>query len=197
MLIHRLATPFTWPARDLPLTAIERDWSGARVDPPPRFAVATDDDRLWLVAARDAPPVPAPHAVPGTFTSDLWWHDVAELFIGRADSDAYAELNLAPNGAWWACAFTAPRVRRHADDVVPDGVLSHAEPTPLGGWRAALGVPHGVVETILGTVRPERANVTFVLAGSSPRYCTAAPAPGGAPDFHLADLRVPVRVVPA
>ena len=49
-------------------------------------------------------------AAPGEFFEGLWKGDVAELFLSLPNGN-YVEYNFAPNGAWWACAFSEPRVR--------------------------------------------------------------------------------------
>lgn len=195
MLIHRLRRPFAWPAEAIPLAAIERDWHGAPLVPPARWALALDDERLWLLAVRAAPAAVHPAAVPGAFTSDLWRFDAAELFLGRAGDAAYLELNLAPNGAWWSCEFTAPRVRRRARDVPLPGVRTEAAAPDAGGWRAALGVPLAALGEASGLADGTTANVAFVVAGPTGTFASAAPPPAGPPDFHAPGLRRPVRVV--
>jgi hypothetical protein len=70
------------------------------------------DGRAAIVVHR-APPQgggSASAGAPGNFLAELWRHDVAELFIADPASGRYFEFNLAPNGAWWSCEFTAPRV---------------------------------------------------------------------------------------
>lgn len=193
MLIHRVAGRLVWPAEHLPATPVDRDWHDAPVAPPATFALACDDERLWLLAGRGAPPTLLPDAEPGTFVAGLWRCDVAELFLGRAGDDRYLELNVAPNGAWWSCEFAASRVRRCAHDVPLPGVVTYAAPG-AGGWRAALGVPLAALGE-RGVDDRTTANVTFVVDAPAPRYLTAAPPVAGAPDFHAPALRRPVRVV--
>jgi hypothetical protein len=195
MLIHRLLRPPAWPAESVPLARIERDWHGAAVAPPAEFALAVDDDHLWLLARRAAPASTHPHAGAGAFVAGLWRFDVAELFLGRTGDPAYLEVNLAPNGAWWSCEFTAPRRRRHEHDVPLPGVRTHATPSASGGWDAALGVPLAVLRDRIGFDDRSTANVTFVVDAPAARYLCAAPATAGAPDFHAPGLRTPVRIV--
>ena len=63
--------------------------------------------------------LPLPLADRGTFRTDadgftegLWTQDVAECFIAETGTGHYTEYNLSPAGAWWACRYTAPRIRR-------------------------------------------------------------------------------------
>jgi hypothetical protein len=193
MLIHRAPTPLGWPVATLPLAEIARDWSGHALSPPAAFAVAVDPARLWLVAARAVPPALRPHAVPGAFTPELWRWDVAELFVGSRERDAYVELNLAPDGAWWACEFTAPRRRRQAEPLAPPRVRTWAAATADGGWRSALAVPLGVVRDAVGADEGSWCgHVAFVLNPPDARFLTSGDPLTGAPDFHAPAVRRPV-----
>jgi hypothetical protein len=195
MIVHRFGGRLAWPPDALPLTPLGVDWHGETVVPPVAFGVGIDDERLWLVAARAAPASVLPGAAPGAFVPGLWRHDVAELFLGHLDDPAYLELNLAPNGAWWACELTAPRVPRHAHDAPIEGVRTHADAPRPAAWRAGLEIP---IEALRARVRFDdrsTANVAFVLAGSDARYLSAAPPTAGPPDFHAPGLRRRLSIV--
>lgn len=51
-------------------------------------------------------------AGPAVRADGLWEHTVIEAFVGPPGSAAYAEFNVAPNGAWAAYAFAAAHERR-------------------------------------------------------------------------------------
>lgn len=193
MLIHRLPGGFAWPPPALPLERAMRGWHGEPVVPPVAFALAADDERLWLLAGRAAPATLHPDAVPGAFVAGLWRHDVTELFVGAAGEPGYMELNLGPTGAWWARVFDAPRVPRGGPDVPPAGIRTHADPPGRHGWRAAIGVPLAALPAPLDA--GATANVAFVLTVPTTLHVSVAPPPPGPPDFHAPALRCPVRLV--
>lgn len=85
-------------------------WSQAR-----NSAFATDGQYLWFLAARNREATVHPDARPGQFQPELWRYDLAEWFLASGEGTNYWEFNLAPNGAWWACAFTD--VRRANEDI--------------------------------------------------------------------------------
>jgi hypothetical protein len=100
----------------LPRQELVNDWFGYDVDPSAQFSFATDGQYLWFLAARDADAMIHPDAQPGQFRAELWKFDLSEWFLAAGDGPNYWEFNLAPNGAWWACAF---RDVRRADEDIP------------------------------------------------------------------------------
>ncbi|MES2708233.1 MAG: hypothetical protein V4726_16690 [Verrucomicrobiota bacterium] len=158
--------------------------------------------------------LPLPLAGPGTFRTDadgftegLWTQDVAEGFIAEAGTGHYTEYNLSPAGAWWACCYTAPRLRRSPQpDWERTGILAETVwtethwlgrmicPLPpgarrVGGAGAAgrTGGSSGESEAG-GEVVPARfaVNFTAVVATETMReYHSLARIGGGErPDFH-------------
>lgn len=178
-------SPLAWGALDLPMLGLARDWHGVPYDPPAGFSLAMDGQRLWFVAHDRRPARIHPQARPGAFQAELWRHDVAELFLADPVSGRYLEFNLAPNGAWWCCEFTAPRVRAEASDVAMPGVATFADLAPDGSWVAAMALPLDLLRARLDFGANTRANVTMILGSPDQRFLTAADLGGGDPDFHL------------
>jgi hypothetical protein len=184
MTIFTSPRPLQWGALDVPLLGIAKDWHGAPVEPAAGFALATDDRRLWFIAHHRAAARLHPQARPGVFQRDLWKHDVAELFLADSASGRYFEFNLAPNGAWWSCEFTAPRVRAEACDIAMPEVATFADLAADGAWVAAMAIPLDLLKARLDFGPQSRANVTMVLGSPEQRFLTAADLGGGEPDFH-------------
>lgn len=176
--------PLAWGDLDLPMLGLTRDWHGAPLDPPAGLSLAMDDQRLWFVAHDRRPAKIHPQARPGAFQAELWRHDVAELFLADPVSGRYLELNLAPNGAWWSCEFTAPRVRAEATDIAMPGVATFADLAPDGSWVAAMALPLDLLRARLDFGPSTRANVTMILGSPEQRFLTASDLGGGEPDFH-------------
>ncbi len=191
MTILQCARPLAWGELDLPLIGITRDWDGVAIDPPAGFALADDGFRLWFVAHHRAPAEPHPQAMPGAFVAGLWQHDCAELFLTDPTGGRYFEFNLAPNGAWWSCEYTAPRVRAEEVDIAMPEVATFADLAADGAWVAAMALPLDLLRARLDYGPRSRANVTFMLGGKRRRHVTAADLGGGSPDFHL-PARFPV-----
>lgn len=173
-----------WGELDVPLLGLNRDWSGQAVNPPAGFSLAVDPGHLWFIATDRRPASLHPQARPGKFQAGLWQHDVAELFLADPVSGRYFEFNLAPNGAWWSCEFTAPRVRAEEVDIAMPEVATFAELAPDGSWVAAMALPLDLLRARLDFGKNTRANVTFILESPGRRFLSAADLGGGEPDFH-------------
>ena len=184
MTVFRSAKPLVWGEMDLPLFGIDKDWHGKEVGPQAAFSIAVDSRSLWFIASHASPARVHPAARPGRFTPELWKHDVAELFLHDQTSGRYFEFNLAPNGAWWSCEFTAPRVREEAGDIVFPEVATFAELAPNGGWMAAMAIPRDLLEGRLDFGKETALNVAFILESPAQRFLTATDLGGGEPDFH-------------
>ena len=89
---------------------LDHEWYGKPITPAVEYSFSTDGEYLTYRAAQAAPVHAHPEGQSGEFREELWKYDTAEFFIAAADGSPYVEVNLAPNGAWWACAFIAPRV---------------------------------------------------------------------------------------
>jgi hypothetical protein len=184
MQIIRSGQVLAWGALDVPLFGLSRAWDGSEVSPALAFSVVWDPERLWFIAAHSRAAHLHPGAQPGCFQAELWKYDVAELFLSNPIHGHYLELNLAANGAWWSCEFTAPRLRRFTDDTPFPGVETHATQTPDGGWVSAMSIPVVELEARIGFGEGSCGNVTFITGAPASRYVSAVKLPGTEPDFH-------------
>lgn len=157
---------------------ISSDWCGETIIPAASFQIINVADQLVFSASRPASASILPQARPNEFTPELWRYDVAELFLLDPSSGHYLELNLAPNGAWWACWFTSPRTPKFRQPSFADFVPSHN--TNANSWQASLTIPLHQ----LPPLDTARYNVTFILDSPEQRFLTAFPLGQGEPDFH-------------
>lgn len=163
---------------------LSTEWAGASVGTPLRYCLYRTETELVYRAARAEAPVLHPAAAAGAFSTDLWRYHCAEFFLAAPGGAPYAEFNLAPNGAWWACVFTAPRVAaapapdfsaiRAAGTVTPQGWEAEMRiPLPL---LAACGIPLPACRLAIGAALPQ---------GGADRWLTTTPHDCTAPaDFH-------------
>jgi len=196
MTIFESARPLVWGELDVPLFGLAQDWHGARVEPAAGFALVKDAERLWFVANHRRPAVLHPQGRPGKFQAELWRYDVAEMFLADPRSGRYFEFNLAPNGAWWTCEFTAPRVRAEEVDIAMPEVATFSELAPDGSWVAALAVPLDLLRARLDFGPDTRANVTFILETPQQRFLSATDLGAAEPDFHRPQHFAQIAVVP-
>lgn len=187
MTIFTSGRPLQWGELDVPMLGLETDWFGNPLQPPAAWCLAMDQRRLWFIAHHRRPAMLHPQARPGMFQAELWRYDVAELFLADPASGRYFEFNLAPNGAWWSCEFTAPRVRAEETDIVMPEVATFADLAADGSWVAAMALPLDLLKARLGFGPETRANVTMILCSPDQRFITAADPGGGEPDFHRPD----------
>lgn len=192
MTVIRSAKPLVWGEMDLPLFGIGKDWYEMEFAPQAAFCVAVDPRSLWFIASHGKAAKIHPAARPGRFTPELWKHDVAELFLSDPTSGRYFEFNLAPNGAWWSCEFTAPRVREEEVEIAFPEVATFAELAPNGGWVAAMAIPRDLLEARLDFGKNTRMNVTYILDSPQQRFLSVANLGEGEPDFHRPDKFTPV-----
>ena len=185
MTIFTSAKPLAWGELDVPMLGLEKDWHGAPLSPPAGFCLAVDGRRLWFIAHHRRPADLHPQARPGSFQAELWKHDVAELFLADPASGRYFEFNLAPNGSWWSCEFTAPRVRAEEIDIAMPEVATFSDMAADGAWVAAMAIPLDLLKARLDFGPATRANVTMILESPAQRFVSAADLGDGEPDFHL------------
>lgn len=184
MTIFTAPKSLHWGGLDVPMLGLEKDWHGTPVNPPAAYSLTADDRHLWFVAHHRKPAKLHPLARPGAFQAELWRHDVAELFIADPLSGRYFEFNLASNGAWWSCEFTAPRVREEEIDIAMPEVATFSDIGPQGEWLAAMAIPLGLLKARLDFGPRSRVNVTMILESPEQRFLSAADLGGEAPDFH-------------
>lgn len=184
MTIFTSASLLEWGLLDVPMFGLERDWQGEVIDPPAAFALAMDPKRLWFIAHHRRAAQLHPLARPGAFQAELWQHDVAECFIADPVSGRYFEFNLAPNGAWWSCEFTAPRVRAEDCDIAMPEVATFSDMAVDGAWLAAMALPLDLLRARLDFGPSSRVNVAMVLESPARKFLSAADLGGGEADFH-------------
>lgn len=184
MVIFRSERRMEWGALDVPMLGLVREWGGEAIQPPGAYSLVADPDRLWFVAHRQKPADFHPKARPGEFVPELWKHDVAELFLADPVRGNYFEFNLAPNGAWWCCEFTAPRQRRESIDIEMPDVATFADLAPDGSWMAAMALPLDILRARLDFGENTHLNVTMVVDSPQQRFLSASDFGGGELDFH-------------
>lgn len=196
MTIFESANPLIWGELDVPLFGLPKDLTGAALSTPAAFSLAKDPTHLWFLASHGKPAQLHPKARPGMFLADLWKYDVAELFIFDPKSGRYFEFNLSPNGAWWNCEFTAPRVRADEMDIPMPEVATFSEMGADGTWVAAMAIPLDLLRARLDFGPETRANVSFILESPQQRFISAANLGDGEPDFHQPDRFTKVTISP-
>lgn len=184
MTIFTSSRPLVWGELDVPLFGLNADVSGAALQAPAGFSVVADTRHLWLIVNHRSPARIHPQARPGAFQADLWQYDVAELFLGDPASGRYFEFNLAANGAWWSCEFTAPRIRADEAEIAMPEVATFSDLDPDGSWLAAMAIPLDLLRARLDFGGETRMNVTMILESPQQKFISACELGGGEPDFH-------------
>lgn len=173
-----------WGGLDVPLFGLQADMAGVPLEVPAAFSLVVDPQHLWFIANHRKPALIHPQARPGAFQADLWRYDVAELFLADPASGRYFEFNLAPNGAWWSCEFTAPRLRAEEGEIAMPEVATFSEMAPDGSWVAAMALPLDLLRARLDFGPTTRLNVTMILESPDQKFLSAADLGKGVPDFH-------------
>lgn len=160
------------------------EWSGADVSTPLRYQLLRTEEVLIYRAARAAAPELHPQSRPGRFQPELWRYHCAELFLAPAEGAPYLEFNLAPNGAWWSCLFTAPRVA--AEPAADFSAVRAVGRTTAQGWEAEMrvplslltdcGIPQSACRLAIGASLPEHGRARWLI--STPHDAAASA------DFH-------------
>jgi hypothetical protein len=184
MTIFTSPAPLIWGSLDVPMFGLGNDWSGAPFEPAASFSLVMDPYRLWFIANHRKPAELHPMSRPGAFQSNLWEHDVAELFIADPVTARYFEFNLAPNGAWWTCEFTAPRQRAEVVDVAMPDVATFAEMAPDGSWLAAMAIPLDLLAARLNFGAQSKINVSMILDSPNQKFLSATKLNSNQPNFH-------------
>lgn len=184
MMVFRSARSLVWGELDVPLFGLEKDLHGAALQAPAAFSLVTDARYLWFIANHQKPALIHPKARPGAFQTELWRYDVAELFLAAPASGRYFEFNLAPNGAWWTCEFTAARVRAEAEEIAMPEVATFSEIAADGSWLAAMAIPLDLLRARLDFGPETQLNVTMILESPAQKFISANDLGVGEPDFH-------------
>lgn len=163
---------------------LSTEWTGASVGTPLRYCLYRTERELIYRASRAEAPVLHPTATEGAFSTDLWRYHCAEFFLSAPEGAPYMEFNLAPNGAWWACLFTAPRV---AAAPAPElaAIRAAGSVTPQS-WEAELRVPLSLLRDCGIPLPTCRLAIGAALPqNGAERWLTTTPHDTTAPaDFH-------------
>ena len=161
---------------------LDHEWYGNPVSPAIEYSFTTDGEYLVFRAAQAAEVCPHPEGKPGEFREELWKYDTAEFFIAAESGSPYMEVNVAPNGAWWACAFSAPRVALPQQPEL-SGVQASGMVTEQG-WQCSISIPLSLLAEL--GITPENCRLVATAILNSPEYIflTTAEDTEGAPDFH-------------
>ena len=184
MMVFRSARPLVWGGLDVPLFGLKKDLHGTPLQTAAAFSIVTDERYLWFIANHRKPAHLHPKARPGAFQSELWRYDVAELFLADPVSGRYFEFNLAPNGAWWTCEFTAPRVRADEAEIAMPEVATFSEMAADGSWLAAMAIPLDLLRARLNFGIDTRVNVAMILESPDQKFISANALEAGEPNFH-------------
>ena len=161
---------------------LTHEWYGKPLAVPVEYSFTIEGEDLVFRSAQAASVTVHPGAQPGGFTEELWMYDTAEFFVADADGKQYLEFNLCPNGAWWACVFSAPRVRDAAAGI-PLGVRTTGEVTPTG-WSCSARIPLSYLRSVDIDINACRLAATCILNSPDYQFCTTSDDLGGEPDFH-------------
>jgi hypothetical protein len=140
--------------------------------------LAQSHDELFFGGTVEAPPRGDLSPGCGQFVEGLWAQDVLELFWKSSGSSGYQELNLAPSGAWWWCAFRGYRQRDEGASAPP--ARAHVE-RRSDRWSAAVALPRASLGG--ADLRAATLNVCAILGDPRRFYTHEGPATAE-PDFH-------------
>lgn len=164
--------------------ALSTEWTGASVGTPLCYRLSRTETELVYRAARAEAPALHPTATAGAFSADLWRYHCAEFFLAAPEGEPYMEFNLAPNGAWWACLFSAPRI---VAEPAPDlSAIRAAGTVTEQGWEAEMRVPLSLLTTCGIPLPACRLAIGAALPqDGADRWLTTTPHNAAAPaDFH-------------
>lgn len=176
------------------LQKCEQDWDGETVVPPVEFGFLLDSGMLRFRAQREASATCHPESRAGGFQEELWRYDVAEFFLSHPENGSYLEVNLAPNGAWWACLFRAPRERWGKEHGRIAGVEAEGEVSE-SSWCATLSIPVAALRALpVGFGEGWGLNAAFILSSPNQRFISVGELGPGVPDFHQATKFPPLKI---
>jgi hypothetical protein len=184
MTVFTSSQPLAWGDLDVPLFGLAKDVHGAALQSPAAFCVVADTQYLWFIANHRRPAQLHPKARPAIFQAELWRYDVAELFLADPITGRYFEFNLAPNGAWWTCEFTAPRIRAEEVDIAMPGIATFSDMAADGSWLAAMAIPLDLLRARLDFGSNTQINIAMILETPAQKFISAADLGNGEPDFH-------------
>jgi hypothetical protein len=129
---------------------------------PASYALTHNEAELQIEFRVETTPHVCPEAAAGEFYEGLWRFDCGELWLASPVTGRYIEFNLAPNGAWWACVFSAARVR---DLGTAPPIVTTQGRFAAEGWTASLSVAWADIRRCLQDEAEPNANLTLVVGG--------------------------------
>ena len=117
--VYSLSSPVDTPSLiALHHYPLERTLENTSVKAPIYFVFAVSDENLFFGGYWDKVSIDEPKDRAGEFVEGLWEEDVLELYLANTeeDEDAYLELNLSKDGAWWGAHFSSYRRRASVFD---------------------------------------------------------------------------------
>ena len=123
--------------------------------------------------------------------AELWKDTCFECFIPVQDSEAYLELNLAPDGCWNAYAFKKYREGMTEFQIKPESIPRQAISTSsdrdvLNEWVIPLtGLRQGMMSVKQNELRFDSVGLTAVLNTTVGTTYWALAHDGVKPDFHI------------
>ena len=168
--------------------SIKKDWFGEQTITPPEVFFGIDQSHFHFFSRRKAPALIHPGALPGKFQPELWKYDVAEFFLAAPDHSEYLEFNLAPNGAWWSCFFSAPRVPSRTEPLA--NVITKAD-LDENAWQVQASIP---LSEIPWPIESCFLNATLILDSPAQRFFSLAHLGEGDPDFHRPSHFLPISL---
>lgn len=184
MTIFTSPKRLVWGELDVPMFGLRNDYQGQPLKAPVAFSLVSDGAYLWYLVNHRQPALLHPKARPGAFQTELWLHDVAELFLSDPKSGRYFEFNLSPNGAWWNCEFTAPRIRADELEIPMPEIATFSDIAPDGSWLAALAIPMSLLRARLDFGKETKINVAMILESPQQKFVSTADLGEGPADFH-------------
>ncbi len=161
---------------------LDCEWFGNSITPAVQYSFSTDGENLIYRAAQDAPVRPHPDGKNGLFREELWKYDTAEFFISSESGSPYVEVNISPNGAWWACAFSEPR--KPLEPAVEWSGVRATGMVNEQGWQCSISIPLSILAAL--GITPENCRLAATAILNSPDYIflTTAEDTTDEPDFH-------------
>lgn len=178
--------------------ALDRDWQNNKVSWNIHFALALDPSAfhytVWMPFGPEAGLKCLPSDTGSDFVEGLWEKDVAELFFKSDTSDAYQEINLAPNGDWWSARFTGYRIR----DSISCEMNNVSTFSRNGNEYVNFGmsIPRSELRVDISFSQDSRMFVTAIANTPEQQFLIWAPPETSKPDFHLMDQAPGLRLLP-
>ncbi len=165
--------------RGLPHNSVRECWHGDPLPSPLWWVLAVDPKTLWFGGSLPGGGRRVPVARPGEYCEGLWEGDVLELFL-KEPGGRYFELNISPEGAWWAMELSSYRSRV---PYLRPPRISHLDAETLDGrWSALVGIERESLPFDLSA--DSRIHVSGIAHLDATRFISSRRVPASEPDFH-------------